>query len=138
MTLVGIDAGSDDLRGPSTRELCQRHQEEKSLAEETNRTRWWVVGRLDRMMISFQVDGATVKCAPGMTVAGALVQIGHPILRVTEIRQEPRSMFCGMGVCFECAMIIDGRSSVRACMTPVTEGLKVTMQRGAARISVSP
>jgi len=88
-------------------------------------------------MISFQVDGKAVKCPPGMTVAGALVQIGHPILRVTEIEKGLRSVFCGMGVCFECAMTIDGRSSVRACMTPVTEGMTVMTQRGAAHISVS-
>ena len=36
---------------------------------------------------------------------------------------EPRGIFCGMGVCFDCLMVIDGVPNTRACMTWVREGL---------------
>ncbi len=82
-------------------------------------------------MISFQLDGETVRCPPGLTVAGALFRQGCLAIRQTS-SSAPRSLFCGMGVCFECAMTIDGRPSVRACVTPVKEGMVVTTQRGPA------
>ena len=41
---------------------------------------------------------------------------------------EPRGVFCGMGVCFECRMIVDGRPNVRTCMTPAHPGCRVERQ----------
>ena len=36
-----------------------------------------------------------------------------------------------MGVCFECLVQVDGRPGVRACTTPIVEGMRVETQRGA-------
>jgi hypothetical protein len=37
----------------------------------------------------------------------------------------PRGLFCGMGVCFDCLVTVDGRSGVRACITAASEGMTV-------------
>ncbi|WP_334175183.1 (2Fe-2S)-binding protein [Pseudoxanthobacter sp.] len=39
----------------------------------------------------------------------------------------PRGLFCGMGVCFECVVTIDGQPE-RACITPVHDGMIVEVQ----------
>jgi len=42
------------------------------------------------------------------------------------VRGEPRLPLCGMGVCFECRVCIDGVAEQRACMLPVRTGMQVT------------
>jgi NADH dehydrogenase/NADH:ubiquinone oxidoreductase subunit G len=37
-----------------------------------------------------------------------------------------------MGVGYDCLMVVDGRPNVRACMTPVSDGMRVETQRGPA------
>ena len=37
----------------------------------------------------------------------------------------PRGIFCGMGVCFDCLVTVDGLAEQRACMTPVRRGMRV-------------
>jgi predicted molibdopterin-dependent oxidoreductase YjgC len=37
-----------------------------------------------------------------------------------------------MGVCYDCLMMVDGRPNVRACMTPVADGMRAETQRGPA------
>ena len=60
----------------------------------------------------------------GETVAAALTAAGIRTLRTNE-RGEPRGVFCGMGVCFDCLVRIDGRASQRACMTKVAGGMRI-------------
>jgi len=61
----------------------------------------------------------------GETVAGALLASGQRIWRTTA-QGRPRGLFCGMGICFDCTVTVDGVSNVRACLTPVSDGLEVT------------
>jgi sarcosine oxidase subunit alpha len=70
-------------------------------------------------------DGESVDAYEGETVASALLASGRRILRTSPRRGEPRGMFCGMGVCFDCAMTIDGEVGLRACMTLVRDGMSV-------------
>jgi aerobic-type carbon monoxide dehydrogenase small subunit (CoxS/CutS family) len=63
-------------------------------------------------------------------VAAALLAAGKRSLRVTPRRGEPRGLFCGMGVCFDCLVEVDGRPSVRACRTTVKAGMRVETQQG--------
>lgn len=39
----------------------------------------------------------------------------------------PRGLFCGMGVCFECLVTVDGQSGQRACLIPVQPGMQVQL-----------
>ncbi|HLJ61906.1 MAG TPA: (2Fe-2S)-binding protein [bacterium] len=66
----------------------------------------------------------------GESVAAALMAEGHIAFRRTAHRREPRGLFCGMGVCFDCLVVIDGQPGRRACMIEVRDGMHVHLQRG--------
>jgi D-hydroxyproline dehydrogenase subunit gamma len=72
------------------------------------------------------VDGREVLAYEGESVAAALLATGQRALHTAPRRAEPRGMYCGIGLCFECAVTVDGRPGVRACLTPVRDGLAVT------------
>jgi D-hydroxyproline dehydrogenase subunit gamma len=82
-----------------------------------------------RPSFSFLVDGEPVEARAGETVAAALLAAGRRELRRTAGRDEPRGLYCVMGVCWECAVLIDGRT-VRACVVPAAPGLSVETLRG--------
>ena len=77
-------------------------------------------------------EGRRVDAFEGETVAAALTAAGVRTFRIDD-RGEPRGLFCGMGVCFDCLVRIDGRASQRACMTKVEPGMRVSPEPGAAR-----
>jgi predicted molibdopterin-dependent oxidoreductase YjgC len=39
-------------------------------------------------------------------------------------------MYCGIGVCFDCVMTVEGQRTARACLTPVRDGLRVETKQG--------
>jgi predicted molibdopterin-dependent oxidoreductase YjgC len=71
------------------------------------------------------VDGEPVQAYPGETVATVLLALDRRTFRHTDHLHAPRGLFCGMGVCFDCLVTVDGQASVRACMTPVQAGMVV-------------
>jgi hypothetical protein len=75
------------------------------------------------------LDGRPVTAYEGETVATMLLAEGHAAVRRTP-RGEPRGVFCGMGVCFDCLVIVDGVPNSRACVTFVHEGMDVRRQDG--------
>jgi D-hydroxyproline dehydrogenase subunit gamma len=81
--------------------------------------------------LTLDVDGDPVVAYAGETVAAALLAAGHRMVRRTALTGEPRGLFCGMGVCHDCLMVIDGQPSVRACLVEVQEGMTVRTQIGA-------
>ena len=84
------------------------------------------IGPLEgRQPLSVQVDGEPVAAFAGETVATVLLALGQQTFRHTEKHHAPRGLYCGMGVCFECLVTIDGIENVRACMTPVAEGMVI-------------
>ena len=62
--------------------------------------------------------------------SGRLVTI---INRYTVKKQEPRGLFCGIGQCTDCAMIVDGKPNVRTCITPVRAGMGIETQNGLGK-----
>jgi D-hydroxyproline dehydrogenase subunit gamma len=78
--------------------------------------------------IQILVDGLEATAFEGECVAAALLASGRRELRVTPRRGEPRGMYCGIGVCFECLMVIDDRHA-RACQTPVRDGMQICVYR---------
>src|SRR5438093_1536609 len=62
-------------------------------------------------------------------VAAALVAAGELTCRVTPAG-EARGVFCGMGVCHDCVVVVDGVPA-RSCMTPVRDGMTVQVQPAA-------
>jgi D-hydroxyproline dehydrogenase subunit gamma len=84
-----------------------------------------LVGAVDRgRPVTLLVDGEPVPAFEGESVAAALLAVGRRGLRVAPRRREQRGMYCGIGLCFECVMSIDGQR-IRACQTPVRDGMLV-------------
>ncbi len=70
------------------------------------------------------VDGQPVSVPAGASVAAAVAQVAPAHFR-DSVHGTPRAPLCGMGVCFECRVRIDGRAQLRACMVPAREGMQV-------------
>ncbi len=79
--------------------------------------------------VRITVDGSPVSTYLGESVAAALMADGELALRTTA-GGEPRGLFCGMGVCFDCLVVVDGVPGTRACITWVRDGMEVRRQRG--------
>lgn len=76
-------------------------------------------------VVTITVDGEPVQARAGDTVAAALVAAGRLALRRTLRGGAPRGVFCGMGICFDCVVRVNGLDGVRSCLTPVAEGMRV-------------
>ena len=76
--------------------------------------------------ILLTVDGVPLAAYRGQTIAAALYASGRRVFRSNRINGKPRGLYCGMGVCFDCIVKVNGESS-RACMTPVVDGMQVTL-----------
>jgi D-hydroxyproline dehydrogenase subunit gamma len=81
--------------------------------------------------VAIDVDGARVDAYPGESLATALLAAGVRVFRRTP-SGAPRGPVCNMGVCFECVVAVDGEPGVRACATPVREGMRVETGTGGA------
>lgn len=88
--------------------------------------------------VRIAVDGETIPAHEGESLAAALLAAGRRFTRWTARAGEPRGYFCGMGVCHDCLVAVDGHPNVRACMTPVRDGMSVDTQRGLGEWAVAP
>lgn len=82
------------------------------------------------MKDTFDFDGRRIPFVPGQSVGAALTAAGVSSWRTTRRKGRPRGLFCGIGVCFDCLVTIDGRPNERACLLPATSGAEVTTQEG--------
>jgi len=74
--------------------------------------------------VPIRFDGRELLALPGETIAAALA--AAEIVAVRRARSgAPRGPFCGMGVCFDCLVTVDGRPSQRACLTRVEAGMDI-------------
>lgn len=88
-------------------------------------------------VVELEIDGRRVAVAAGITVAAALLEHGVTTFR-TSVRGEPRGPLCGMGICHECRVTIDGVPHRRACLAPVANGMRVTTAGPAAGPTTVP
>ena len=77
-----------------------------------------------------EVDGVARQAFEGETIAAVMLANRTRTLRKTRKMYEPRGLFCGIGVCYDCLVIVDGRANVRACMTKAAPGMSVQTQAG--------
>ncbi|MFF3563183.1 (2Fe-2S)-binding protein [Streptomyces sp. NPDC002574] len=68
------------------------------------------------------LDGREIPVLPGRTVAAALWSAGVVAWRTTRTGGEPRGVFCGIGVCFDCLVTVNGRPGQRACVVEARPG----------------
>jgi predicted molibdopterin-dependent oxidoreductase YjgC len=77
------------------------------------------------MNVRFHLDGESVSCPQGLSLGAAIMHLGQGSLPTSPRRGRPGAVFCGMGLCHDCAVEVNGRSGVRACCTPVVDGMNV-------------
>jgi len=74
--------------------------------------------------IPFRLNGENLLAAPGTTVASTILSSGRTLFR-RSVSQEPRAGLCGMGICFECRVTIDGVPHSRSCQILCRDGMEV-------------
>jgi hypothetical protein len=79
--------------------------------------------------VALTIDGSPVTAYLGETVAAVLLAEGSAETRTT-LSGAPRGVYCGMGVCFDCLVVVDDVPNTRACMTWVRDGMRVSRQAG--------
>lgn len=80
--------------------------------------------------IRFYLDGKEMYGYEGDTIAAALMAAGVTTHRHTGKKGTPRGIFCAIGRCTDCVMVVDGQINVRTCITPLKEGMQVQTQYG--------
>ena len=80
--------------------------------------------------VTIYFDGKPVEALEGEPIAAALINAGIRSSRTTAKRHEPRGIFCAIGRCTDCMMIVDGVPNTRTCVTPVRDGMQVRTQHG--------
>ncbi len=78
--------------------------------------------------MNIRVDEALVEARPEDTLATALIAVGSLMTSRSPKYRRPRGAFCLTGDCGTCLVRVDGRPNVRACTTPVREGMRVSSQ----------
>jgi glycine/D-amino acid oxidase-like deaminating enzyme len=80
--------------------------------------------------LSFTFEGRRVVAHEGETVMAALISQDELVHSFAK-DGAPRGPYCGMGVCHDCIVTIDGRAGMRGCLTKVTAGMVVQRQPAA-------
>jgi predicted molibdopterin-dependent oxidoreductase YjgC len=80
-------------------------------------------------MSTLTVDGRAIPIHAGDSVAAVIMRTGTLIFRRSR-SGEPRGLYCGIGVCNDCLVTVDGRPNLRACVTPAVAG--ATVETGTA------
>jgi aerobic-type carbon monoxide dehydrogenase small subunit (CoxS/CutS family) len=73
--------------------------------------------------VTVTVNGLPVTVPSGTTVAVAVVIAGQAC-RIS-VNREPRGPLCGMGICFECRVAVNGRPHCRSCQILCAQGMEV-------------
>ena len=75
------------------------------------------------------VNGEDFTVPADISIGAALSICGVSGLRLSSPSNESRGIFCGMGSCQECVVNVDGNAGVRACITPVSAGIRIEAGR---------
>jgi sarcosine oxidase subunit alpha len=74
--------------------------------------------------IALTINGHRVNVTAGSTVAAAVALAGAVVFR-RSVSGEPRAPLCGMGICFECRVTINGQAHARSCQIVCQNGMDV-------------
>ena len=77
--------------------------------------------------ITIKINGKETTACQGDTVLASLVASGHKILKKSKKLNENRGPLCGMGVCYECQVTINGMPNQRACMAEVEDEMMIVI-----------
>ena len=80
--------------------------------------------------VTIYFDGKPIEALKGEPIAAALMNAGVRAFRTTVKLGKPRGIFCAIGRCTDCMMIVDGVPNTRTCVTPVRDGMQLHTQHG--------
>lgn len=83
-------------------------------------------------MVTFTYNGEPMQGYEGEPIAAALKAAGVMVHRYTKKAHKPRGIFCAIGRCTDCVMVVDGKPNIRTCVTPLEEGMTVQTQYGVS------
>ena len=84
----------------------------------------------EKKIVKFTYDGKELEGYEGEPISTALKVAGVMAHRYTAKTHEPRGVFCAIGRCTDCVMIVNGKPNIRTCITPLEEGMVVQTQYG--------
>ncbi|SFN81438.1 (2Fe-2S)-binding protein [Mycetocola miduiensis] len=87
--------------------------------------------------VSIQFDGAPIEGVSGQSIAGVILASGPLGFRRTSVSGKSRGVFCGIGVCFDCLVEVNGDRDVRACQRRAVDGDVVVTQHDALPGSIA-
>ena len=77
------------------------------------------------LVVNANFDGRPIQAQAGQTVGAALIGAGITAWRSTRGAGRPRGLFCGIGVCYDCLVTINGSPNQRACLAEVSDGMDI-------------
>ena len=78
----------------------------------------------------FSFNGQQIEAYTNETIAAALHAAGIRELAKSPNLHRPRGLFCAIGNCSYCLMVVDGEPNIRVCVVKVRHGMKVETQQG--------
>ena len=75
-------------------------------------------------IVMLMVNGDSVTMRAGSMVSAAVLKAGVRSFR-RSVTGEGRAPLCGMGICFECRVTIDGEAHCRSCQIVCRNGMDV-------------
>lgn len=85
------------------------------------------LSEIERTRVQFFLDGVACEALAGDTVLTAIL-VSAPALRRSEFGPEARAGFCLMGACQDCWVWKEDGTRLRACSTPVAEGMRLATE----------
>ena len=79
--------------------------------------------------VNFTFNGIQYSGETGQSIAAALISHDQRVLRTTRFDNAPRSIFCGIGACFDCVVVVNGIANQRSCLVEVTEGAVIVSEQ---------
>ena len=79
---------------------------------------------------TFFFNGQEMEGYSGETIAASLHAAGIRELAKSPVLHRPRGLFCAIGHCASCLMVVDGKPNIRICTTKIRPGMKVELQQG--------
>lgn len=74
--------------------------------------------------VEISVNGSPLTVQSGTTVAAAVLLAGVAAFR-RSVTGEPRGPLCGMGICYECRVTVDGVPHIKSCQVPCKAGMEI-------------
>jgi len=84
--------------------------------------------------ITFTFDGKVLEGYEGETIAAALHAAGIKALAKSPELHRPRGLFCAIGNCSSCLMVVNNEPNIRVCVVKLKKGMKVETQIGKGDI----